>query len=428
MVNNILDSCTDYVMCATLNQIVNYIPLVMISEVKKGNSLPNLYSIQYKQEGGGENDERFDQKKWVDNLKSVIKDIEIVEVSKNCIKDQIRTLKRLIPNEEEGKVVVWNLTGGQRYLAFVILNLIQKDDKNTHYVIYLEGNTGKIVFGKKGKEEKEEKNITYTLQEERYGIDNLSLKEVVSLAGFEIKADEKNLINVLKGEYFGNREKAIYSKVLEELKKGEKTFEAILKNNRQKKDRLELLLESLSLDGNEKELLGEKLKGKEYPAGYLLEYIAICEIQSVIEEYKDFFVGLYHSVKPYADKTVDIKRLQFCEFDILLLTKTGQVIIFECKSGGMTGENAKARKYATYAVAGVYGTPILITPFLDTQLNKIAELKGEKYSSLDAVKSAKRNNLRVWALDKIKDNLEDLLYDMELQKIRLLGGNSNETK
>ncbi|MBD3840093.1 MAG: hypothetical protein IE878_06900, partial [Epsilonproteobacteria bacterium] len=106
------------------------------------------------------------------------------------------------------------------------------------------------------------------------------------------------------------------------------------------------------------------------------------------------------------------------EFDIALLTKNGKFMIFECKSGGMKGDVAKSTKYSTYAVSGVYGKPILITPLLEDEIiairkkshlsdNAFEYLKGDLYKTIrQAINSAVRANLDVWGLDNIKENLE----------------------
>jgi len=104
-----------------------------------------------------------------------------------------------------------------------------------------------------------------------------------------------------------------------------------------------------------------------------------------------------------------------------LLTKNGKFMIFECKSGGMDGDVAKSTKYSTYAVSGVYGLPILITPLLGDEIKAIRKkstlsedysddykyLHNELYKNIrQAINSAIRAGLEVWGLDDIEKNLK----------------------
>lgn len=429
--------CTDYVMCATLNQVVNYIPMVMMCEKRgKNGKTFEIYSISY--ELIKNNEIKFDQKAWEKNLTDVLdkknNNVPIngdavisVKIPVDIIDKQVRKIKdSIIKKNIKGRKILWNLTGGQRNLAFIILNLILEDEDNTHYVIYLEGNSGRIVVG-----EKENNRMVYRQDTKIYG-KNFTLDEAVGLAGFEIKETEKKINNILDQEFFQCEEEELFEDILKKYMDNDEMVNTLLENNSlTKEERLEKLFKGLALNRKNREMLKNRLLGGniKYPVGYLLEYMAVWQIKSVIlkNKWKKFFVGLYHSVKPYNQGNESDNyggNKQFCEFDILLLTKTGQVIIFECKSGGMTGENAKARGYATYAVAGVYGTPILITPFLKNQLEDIGgtrkkidknkENENKGYAAFDAVKSAKRNQLRVWGMDEIEEKLIALLYDMGL--------------
>lgn len=71
----------------------------------------------------------------------------------------------------------------------------------------------------------------------------------------------------------------------------------------------------------------------------------------------------------------------------------------------MGGDVAKSTKYSTYAVSGAYGLPILITPLLENEIENLTKLGGEYDAVQSAVKSAKRANLEVWGIDKIKEKL-----------------------
>ena len=123
----------------------------------------------------------------------------------------------------------------------------------------------------------------------------------------------------------------------------------------------------------------------------------------------DQFLEIGHSIKLEGEKD------QFCEFDLVLLTKGGQILIIECKSGNMDSDVSKARIYTTYAAAGVYGKPILITPLLKKELEKAKKhnLKNENYKYiLKAIGAAQRSQMEIWALDSIEEGLRNWMGDI----------------
>lgn len=64
----------------------------------------------------------------------------------------------------------------------------------------------------------------------------------------------------------------------------------------------------------------------------------------------------------------------FCQLDLMLLLKSGQVVVFECKSGNMDSVNAKSREFTAYALSGVYGKPVLVVPLLSQDICLLDEL------------------------------------------------------
>ena len=168
----------------------------------------------------------------------------------------------------------------------------------------------------------------------------------------------------------------------------------------------------------------EKMKedfGTNNPFGYILEYMSVAVILKNINEkpkLKDYFVDMLHSGNIYFSKNNIYKEYSsksLFEFDIVLLSKSGQMVIFECKSGAMSGETAKARKYSVYAVGGVYGKPIIITPLLQEQIDNIdckVEDRGKELETIEAaIKSAKRAEMEVWGIDQISVKLEQLFNE-----------------
>lgn len=125
----------------------------------------------------------------------------------------------------------------------------------------------------------------------------------------------------------------------------------------------------------------------------------------------------------------------FCEFDVALLTKSGQPTFFECKSGIATPEVLKARNYSSYAVSGVYGMPVLITPFTNKEIkncldNGYKNIDGLKYESeeyklnksvIETIKAAKRSNMKIWSIESVvvmQQQIKELYHNV-------LGGAEN---
>lgn len=466
------NDCTDMIMCTTLNQVVNYLPLIKITDIKKecsGNSddirLPRVYSIGYEQKNCRilyDEDGKFPQNRWFKNLTNELENygdklgvywgeglFKHIKITRNQeeIKSNINECDELNLNAEEKndqqRIFIWNLTGGQRMLVFEIIELLRelKNKNQQHYIIYLEGNSGRITLGtvKDG-------NITYS-DGGSYRKENLPLETVFGLSGFEAPNVEKQKnINLLSGTYssefsdfFDKDEEAVLNKILGNLDIDNYISDLLVKNNTEdisnkNKSRRDVLIEGLAKKNGRDlisgaEVLAKRLKNNNSPAGYLLEYLALIAIREVTaklnrELKEQIFCGLYHNVGTYhTDKGKSEK--QFCEFDIVLLTSFGQVIIFECKSGGMTGENSKSRQYATYSIGGVFGMPILITPLRHCNNNgsyKENDNEKDRYSNVNsAINSARRCNMNVIGINVLKEALMEIFSEMDL-----LTGGKNE--
>jgi len=131
------------VICSTLNQMVNYIPINCFEP----ETIINLTIGKDK-----EKDER--NKAWDENLKSQLKNnISFIDVPiniDNVLLDNLKdTIKEKI-KDKEGESVLWNITGGQRYLTLAMYDIFkerggEKEKQNGDYLCYLEGNTGEIL-------------------------------------------------------------------------------------------------------------------------------------------------------------------------------------------------------------------------------------------------------------------------------------------
>jgi hypothetical protein len=370
-----------YVIASTLNQMVNLIPMVIdFKNVKIGTIIYNITLVDEAGEKLPEN------QKWDKNLAACVNKLF---PGKYSIKDiPIRTnlllnakeLGEEITNQltNETNPLFWNITGGQRHYLFSVNQVINKRESK---VFYLDGNYGKIywIHGH---------NIM-----DNYSINSkdINILQALQLMGFDMSgynsgpSDESS-----KGLELWQRYKTD-----EDLRK------TLISSNKGSKD-LSAVYAVLGDDANLIDFV-QKYKDKSYPFGYLLEEMVVNTLSRTLEKE---ILEIAHSTKLRHESSPKI----IDEFDILLLTKTGQLINFECKSGFMDGDVAKSTRYSTYAIGGVYGLPILITPLTQIQCDKFESLPDDVYHSIKAsIRAAKRAQLDVWGIDKITERTESKL-------------------
>lgn len=399
-----------YVMISTQNQMVNYIPI-------KHFQFKDIYNITIREE----NAKYFDNKRWDENLQVVLKeesiDVDIVNGQNIISFDQqevsdISTIKNRLEkfiNDNSGKKIFWNITGGQRPFILAINQLL--NNRNDDLICYLEGNYNQMVLSKNDKK----------LEEivDDYSLDDLTIEKALKLMGFEVKIAKTSHRNLVKDEKIDKDEMNFYLEFLKKYLKSENLRKnLVLLNKEKKKDKdgneieidkdeikkvIKIELKDLDSERLDDELNTKGNKEKNV-FGYILEKLAGYRI---LEIAKDKIADITFSEKiNFWDEKYKVDEHHIDEFDILLLTKNGKFMVFECKSGGMKGDVAKSTKYSTYAISGVYGLPILITPLLKKELDNLDDL-DDSYSSIkSAVKAAKRASLEVWALDEIEEKLK----------------------
>jgi len=409
-----------YVMVSTLNQMVNYIPL-------KYFKFKEIFNLTVKEEKEDKKKNLFKNESWDKNLESVYSDktINHLKIDKEkffdvfSIKDYLQDKINKGELGGEGKIF-WNITGGQRNFVLAINQVAREND----IICYLEGNNNQMLFYSKN-------NIPKGSIED-YGIADLTIETALKLMGFQfnsknIEIGDKNEREFYKEFYpiYEENKKLrewliILNKSYPKLRKKRKnekneTYEKLKKEYPNKKKNFENIKNKVKKEIKEilskldQTILDKKLD-RNQAFGYILEELTFYKLeellQSLIDKKK---VTLVHSLKIKNEKINDVT---IAEFDIALLTDNGKFIMFECKSGGMTGDTAKARNYATYAVSGVYGLPILITPILSTEIDKKIEdeIVNDGYYNIyknikTAIGSAKRAGLEVWGLDEIEDKL-----------------------
>lgn len=423
------------VICSTLNQITNYL-IIRKYRPKR------IINITFDEEAKGIMNNSIKIEEWDRNLKNEISNMydiyDNVEISREDMYSLI-DIKDKIENEIINKVgnekIYWHVTGGQRTIALAISELI-KDKKREHdKLLYIEGNTEVLVINdNKGELDSDE---------EGYGCNDLTSGKVLRLAGFNTKNLKSTKIFKEKGEkrigkndeeykfykelyriICVERESEISVKYGESNKNITDTFRNLLiKSNTISKDVgerkifiklvFEKLLEKYS-DLREcgyykKDNINRKDEfNKSYPVGYIFEKITAYEIYDLIKD-NSKIVGMETSLKTYLEEeksNSDKKENIIDELDIILLTNTGKIINFECKSGGMKGDNAKSHNYTTYRLAGVFGMPILLSPLCGDEIEDKDENLKNQFQALNAAKSAE---LEVFPLDRIKEKLKKLI-------------------
>lgn len=415
-----------YVMVSTLNQMVNYIPLKHF-EFKE---VINITTKVERDKNSKKIIKYFDNEKWDENLKKVLDDEPIkIEIEKNNFFDltlvQNRLKKEIETGVLKGKNIFWNITGGQRHIMMAISQLAKSGD----VICYLEGNNNQMMIYEVATNSV--KPVDYSLDLEK----NLTIDIALRLMGLQFNSCNQEIGKDTEREFYKqfylkykknkklrewliilnkgypklrvqrkNESNENYLKLKQDYPNKKKSFEDI---KDKAKSKIETILSDLS-DKNQN-ILSKKLN-RSQAFGYILEELTFYKLEELLKsQIERKKVKLVHSLKV---KNEDINNVTIAEFDIALLTDNGKFMMFECKSGEMTGDTAKARNYSTYAVSGVYGLPILITPLLDSENYKKMkdEILQDDYYNIykniqSAYKSAIRAGLEVWGLDKIKDKL-----------------------
>lgn len=399
-----------YVMCSTLNQMVNYLPFKNISKNRK---IEKIYNITLTNQNEKDfTHKRFDNEQWDENIDEVLKSEGIKKIKSIPLKRKqtlsidtiVGTIERKLGSKDK---IVWNITGGQRNILMGIYKFIESrknEEGKSDTIIYLEGDSNRMIV-------LEGEDISTN----DYSYEDLTIEKALNLAGFEIGDSE--IGNLLKEEnrYKYNKYERLYEEYIEneDLRKALIGLNKKKENNTKWKDVIESSdkLDETYIEKIQEDLDDDKQKNTQF--GYILEKITVYRIIEAInnnEDLKDYFVDMRHSCKTYFSKSKkDNSTKMIFEFDIVLLSKTGQMVLFECKSGSMGGTIAKSRRYSAYAAAGVYGKPIIITPFLNKEV-LISEDKSDSiYEEIRAaIRSAKRAEIETWGVDAIGNRLEKL--------------------
>jgi len=415
------DGDSVYIVFSTENHLVNYIPLVLADAVGKANMKYCTIENSSKNKTW---DERFTEfyRKKTNNTE----EIKSHKFSRQQILEK-KKFKESIENAIGSSTeVFWNFTGGQRiWILSALPYIIEDKETRNHHILYVEGNEEqlKVVSYLKGQEPK---NESFSFKDSEFKLaEKLELNDLFSFMDFKsIKSNsyyEKgkpgtkfDQLIYSFGSFFDG-----YAYLLK--RKSNDLLDKLIDLNREEtfsdlesfKDenfninfewaKVKVFIDSELGEDDDGVSRIEKKGTKLF--GYILEYLVLYKICHLIKEndkIKERIAGLWHSVK-IDDNQEGVSGVD--EFDILILTTGGKVIVLECKSGKMSGDVAKSTNYSTYAIAGVYGMPLFSSPLLFS-----TRLSGKNYKTLrQAHNSAKRARLDILYIDKIEEKLKELL-------------------
>lgn len=429
------------VICSTLNQITNYLVIEKCIPER-------IFNITFDDEAKKILNKNIKIKDWDDQLLSACKhlgykkftNIEIGIEDIYATKDVLDKINDIVSEIKEP--IYWHITGGQRTIALAISQLQSYENRKNDKLLYVEGNTEKLVLS----------NINGSFQDCNisYGNPNLSIKKVFNLAGFKTREPKSTIIFKEKGKTNDTNQfkkehefyKELYSLMcpqnlqsiggitsIDIMKFRNSLLESNIINNSGKspnckndsKERTEyvrghfeiLLKKYKSLSDIDYDILNsDEIRGA-YPAGYIFEKITAHKIYDVIKN-NNKIVEMQSSIKTYFDDEnkykMNGKSSIIDELDIVLLTDTGKLINFECKSGSMDGNNGKSHNYTTYRLAGVFGMPILLSPLYRKEKITENSCTSKDYENqIKSLRAAENAELDVWGIDEIEEELNKLL-------------------
>ncbi|WP_061995680.1 hypothetical protein [Clostridium sp. ATCC 25772] len=468
------------VICSTLNQMVNYI---VIKE--HNININDIYNIRLKNGSEKFNYDKWDENLTSSLSGKFDKDriIEYSEKQisnhKNIVKKLIKKFGSAssefgsYPLKEEK--ILWNITGGQRHFVMAITEYVY-NHRPEDVIVYFEGDKEKMYYFAKNKNIQQEDILGYNmtipiaLRLMGFEVSQREVNKVSEYYNFLISNNanefrekcilqDRRKINDKKPEDFYEQlesELKWYKKFYDIYCNSEILRKILINSNRFKTDstnektKFDMITEDIEayikeIDNeikskndtnvNINDIFDEKgfdilkksienhLNGKVF--GYILEHMTLYKVLDVIKSNKRLLENIADidtsvKIKYGTDKSKDKLGL-IDEFDILIVTKKGKVIMLECKSGGMSSDNAKSHNYSIYAVAGVYGAPILVCPIKDGDVGKKetfdtkAIVSGKKACEentdvYEHVRSAKyaadKAKLSIFYIDKIAEDIK----------------------
>lgn len=419
------------VIFSTLNQMTNYLVIQKVNPEK-------IFNITYEESLVKTFGHEISPNKWDKNLKDTLKDSELKHLAEKSNFEKIFIGDGIIQNPDKIKekfedyfkdieideAIYWNITGGQRIYLIPIYEWL-KDKKRVNDVIaYIEGNKERIVEISVNSEKTDR-------EYGEYGLDNLNFKTAFKLMGYDsntsnttvLKDGGENKVNEksrLKDEI--DFYTALYKKIISNTKiryevEGYEDCSfmdlLLLSNSDKFKEKenkakfLEKVFEKIKSENTDDKYLensptidkSSEMKQR-YPAGYIFEKIVGYNIWKKIEKNPKITSMALSQKVEFSEDTADNDLGIIDELDIVLLTNTGKIINIECKSGGMTGDNAKSHHFTSYALSGVFGTPIFASPLCENGEYKFKKTVDKLEKAFNAAEKAKLKTIRIDSLEK----------------------------
>ncbi len=175
-----------------------------------------------------------------------------------------------------------------------------------------------------------------------------------------------------------------------------------------------------------KKSIGNHLNGKVF--GYILEHMTLYKVLDVIKSNKRLLENIADidtsvKIKYETDKSKDKLGL-IDEFDILIVTKKGKVVMLECKSGGMSSDNAKSHKlfylcssrslWCAYISVSIKDDDVGKKETFDTKVivsgKKACEENTDVYEHVRSAKyAADKAKLNIFYIDKIAEDIKKII-------------------
>lgn len=428
------------VIFSTLNQITNYLVIQKIKPEK-------IFNITYDDKTRDKFGYEIKPAEWDKNLKRTLGDsglkhlTEINNFKNIFIGEEIIQKPDAIKEKFEiyfkdtniSESIYWHITGGQRIYLIPIYEWLKEKNRTNDVIAYIDGNTERIV-------EISLNSQNFYREHKVYGFDSLNFETAFKLMGYDSKTSNTTILkdggeNKVDEESKLKREidfyTALYQKIIvNENEKNKYTIDSykdcsfmdllLLSNcNNEFIDKtskvsfLEKVFNEIKFKNPNVKYLeniptsdGNSEMKQRYPAGYIFEKIVGYNIWKEIEENpKITSMAMSQKVK-FADEIKEKKLGVIDELDIVLLTNTGKIINIECKSGGMDSDNAKSHHFTSYALSGVFGTPVFASPLYKNREYKFKETIDTLEKAFNAAEKAKLNTIRI---DSLKTDIKDII-------------------
>lgn len=367
---------------------------------------------------------------------------EVEEVNVNLLANKIKTLTE---NTKQDRCYI-NITGGQKIYAVAAAKALENFEKNKNFLLYLDAHN----------------NFMYVNEEKKKYDSQLNLEDILNLYGYtyiksdSIKWNYKDLekhsliqLNKLVNKFINDdniSKKFFVSKTLNEqnnikrlYKNLERTLESLeeleLDNSlyrnymnqfkkiyrdeidspfeyKEKENQVKELLKVVNL--NTKVLEGEFGEEKNPSIGGLFEKLVLSKVLKSIEgndELKKNIKEIYTTVKTVKNEG-DITKNSFeSEYDVVLVTTKGTLLILEVKSGKYDGDTVKGKEYGAISKSGPYGRSAIVGPLINRFIDKNGNSKVEYVSStiINHENVCQNTGIKYIRFDNIEESIKSLI-------------------